>query len=174
MKKVILAVVAIIVIAGGAYALFYKSPKPTPRTASSSSSQSSVTATNNTILVTKTNASVGQYLADSSGKTLYTYNADSKGASNCTGSCLHIWPAYVDKGATTNLQSGVGTIKRTDNSEIQYTYNGMPLYFFEGDTSPGQVTGNGEQNFTVAKPAASTATTSSQTSNTSSGSSNSW
>lgn len=164
MKKVILVIVAVIVIIGGAYAIFHKSPKPASTSNTQSASNNNAPAVNNAVLITKSNPSIGQYLADPSGKTLYTYNADTKGVSNCTGSCLAAWPAYVDKGSTTNLPSGVSTIKRTDNGQIQYTYNGLPLYYFVSD-STGQVTGNGVQNFSVAKPAA---TSSSQSSSSSS------
>lgn len=172
MKKPIIAIVVAVIVIGGAYAIFHKSSKPTATSGPNSSSQNAP-AVNNAVLITKTDSSVGQYLADPSGKALYTYNADTKGVSNCTGSCLAAWPAYVDKGSTTGLPAGVSTIKRTDNGQIQYTYNGMPLYFFVSDGA-GQVTGNGVQNFSVAKPAAasSSSTSSSSSTNTSSQSSN--
>jgi predicted lipoprotein with Yx(FWY)xxD motif len=150
-RKLIIGIIVVLVIAGGAYAIFHKSPKPKSSNTSSSSTQNTA-ATNTAVLITKTNSSVGQYLADPSDKTLYTYNSDSTGVSNCSGLCLRAWPAYVDKGSTTNLPAGVSTIKRTDNGEIQYTYKGMPLYYFAGDSGPGQVTGNGVENFSVAKP----------------------
>lgn len=174
MKKVIVAIITVAVIAVGAYAIFHKSSKPEANTSSRSASSNSALAVNNAILATKTNPSIGQYLADPSGMALYTYNADTKGVSNCTGSCLTAWPAYVDKGSATNLPAGVGTITRKDNGQIQYTYNGLPLYFFVSD-SPGKVTGDGVQNFSVAKPAASSSSssptsTSAQSSSTSSGS----
>jgi predicted lipoprotein with Yx(FWY)xxD motif len=165
MKKsnsIVVGIVVLVVIIGGGYALFHKSSKTMPTTASSTSSQSNAPAVNNAVLITKTNSSVGQYLTDPSGNTLYTYASDSSGVSNCTGSCLTAWPAYQDKGSTSNLPTGVSTIKRTDNGQIQYTYNGMPLYYFAND-SAGQVTGNGVQNFTAAKPAASTTTQSTST-----------
>ncbi len=121
--------------------------------------------------MTKTSSSLGQYLADPNGKALYTYGADSSGVSNCTGACLANWPAYQDSGSTTNLPTGVGTIKRADNGQTQYTYQGLPLYYFVND-SQGQVTGNGISRFQVAKPAAATSsqpTTTPSTSNPSSG-----
>lgn len=172
MKKAVIAILVVIVVAGGAYAIFHKSSKPKSSSSSQTASQSNVPAVNNAVLITKTNSSVGQYLADPSGKTLYTYNADTKGVSNCTGSCLTVWPAYVDTGSTTNLPAGVGTIKRTDNGQTQYTYNGLPLYYFVSD-STGQVTGNGVQNFAVAKPAAASSSSSSSSSSQASGSSSS-
>lgn len=157
-KLVIIAVIVILAVIGG-FMLMHKSSKPISGS-SGSSSQASGPAVNNAVLITKTSSSVGSYLADPSGKTLYTYGADSNGVSNCTGSCLANWPPYLDKGATTNLPSGVGTITRKDNGQIQFTYNGMPLYYFSGD-SAGQVTGDGVNNFNVAKPAAASSQSSS-------------
>lgn len=158
MKKsstIIIAVIVLIVVVAGAYALIHTSNKKTSSTTSTSqsASQNSTPAVNNAVLITKTNSTLGQYLADPSGKALYTYNADSSGVSNCTGSCLATWPAYVDPGSTANLPAGVGTLKRSDNGQIQYTYNGLPLYFFISD-SAGKITGDGVDNFKVAKPAA--------------------
>lgn len=165
MKKLITWLVVVIVIIGGAYLILHKSSKQ----AMTGTSSNSAPAVNNAVLLTKSNASLGQYLTDPSGKALYTYNADASGVSNCTGSCLATWPAYQDKGSTTNLPTGISTLKRTDNGQIQFTYVGMPLYYFLND-KPGQVTGNGVDNFQVAKPASAS---SSQPSSTSSGSSNS-
>ncbi len=189
MKKnasiVILVAVILFALFTGGYVLFQKLNAPTQVSSTASSNNPTTPALNNPVLVTKTDASLGQYLAEPNGQALYTYGGDSSGVSHCNGSCLANWPAYQDKGATTNLPAGVGTIKRTDNGEIQYTYNGMPLYTFVGDRS-GQVTGNGVGNFSVAKPSvdassstgsqpASMGTTSVDTSTSnSSNSSNNW
>jgi predicted lipoprotein with Yx(FWY)xxD motif len=151
---VAVSVIVVVVVLIGGYAILHKSPKPATPASTSTASKNNIAATPTAVTITKSNATVGQYLADPSGNTLYTYGGDSAGVSNCTGSCLSAWPAYQDKGSTSNLPTGISTIKRTDNGEIQYTYNGMPLYYFSGD-SMGQVTGNGVSNFTVAKPATS-------------------
>ena len=164
MKKnstMLIGIVVVLIVIVGSYAIFHKSPKASVSTSSSS-------AVNNAVLVTRTNSSLGSYLAEPNGDPLYTYNGDSSGVSNVTGSLLASWPAYLDTGSTTGLPSGVGTIKRTDNGQMQFTYNGMPLYTFVADSS-GQVTGNGVSNFSVAKPATST---SSPTTTTPSSSSN--
>jgi predicted lipoprotein with Yx(FWY)xxD motif len=153
MKKsntIALIIVVVIIVAGGAYALLHKSSTSSNKTVASTSAP----AVNNAVLITKTNSTVGQYLADPSGKPLYTYGGDSSGTSNCTGSCLANWPVYQDTGSTSNLPAGVGTIKRSDNGQTQYTYMGMPLYYFSTDGN-GQVTGNGVDNFHIAKPSAS-------------------
>lgn len=152
MKKnlwIIIGIIVVIIILGvGSYALFYK-----PSKTATSTTQSQATPVNNSVVQTKTDSSIGSYLADLSGKALYTYGGDGSGVSKCIGACLVSWPAYIDTGATTGLPSGFGTIKRADNSQMQYTYNGMPLYYFASDGN-GQVTGNGVGHFQVAKPGA--------------------
>ena len=168
MKKVIIGVVVALIVIVGGFLAFHKSSNTT-KTASTSPATTSSTnspAVNNAVLITKTASGVGSYLADPSGNTLYTYNADSSGVSNCTGSCLAAWPAYQDKGSTANLPAGVSTFKRADNGQTQYTYNGMPLYYFVSD-SQGKVSGNGVENFTVAKPTTASASTSTSTPSTS-------
>jgi predicted lipoprotein with Yx(FWY)xxD motif len=158
MKKgslILIGVIIVAIVVIGGFALFHKSNNSTsaPQTATS---DTNTPAVNNAVLVTKTSSSLGKYLAEPNGQPLYTYNDDHNGKSTCTGACLATWPAYQDKGSTTGLPAGVSTIRRTDNGQVQYTYNGMPLYTFVND-SHGQVTGNGVENFTIAKPAAAAA-----------------
>jgi len=150
----IIGVIVVIVLVVGGYTIFHKSSK----SPASNSSNSSVAAVNNAVLITKTSSSLGSYLAEPNGQALYTYGGDTTGVSKVTGSLLASWPAYQDSGATTGLPANVGTIKRTDNGEIQYTYKGLPLYTFVND-SPGQVTGNGVSNFNIATPAATSTST---------------
>jgi predicted lipoprotein with Yx(FWY)xxD motif len=167
-KSIIGAVIIIIIAAVIALAATHNNNKTnTSTTNSGNTSQSGNTpAVKNSIVQTKTDPTLGQFLADPSGKPLYTYNGDTANTSNCTGSCLTNWPPYVAT-ATTSLPSGITTIKRSDTGAMQYAYNGMPLYYFSGDSN-GQVTGNGVDNFAIAKPS----TTSTQ-SNTNSSPSNS-
>jgi predicted lipoprotein with Yx(FWY)xxD motif len=88
-------------------------------------------------------AKFGKVLA--SGKTLYTLQPSS---TPCTAACLKVWPELVlPKGATkATAGSGVsgsklGTVTRSAGVR-QVTYGGKPLYWFVGDTGPGQVHGN--------------------------------
>jgi len=92
---------------------------------------------------------VGTVLVDgASGMTLYIFTKDVKdsGVSACTGGCLDTWPALtVAAGETPAGGDGVtgtlGTITRTDDSTLQVTYNGLPLYFFKNDAAPGDANG---------------------------------
>jgi len=103
------------------------------------------------VLVVKTNPTLGDYLADINGKALYTYNQDSANTSKCNSSCLAVWPAFKVTSSSASLPANVGTITRSDGT-IQYTYKKMPLYYYTGDTAAGQVTGDGVNGFSVAKP----------------------
>ncbi len=102
-----------------------------------------------TIAMTK-NPQLGPILTDSKGNTVYVFAKDSKGMSNCNGSCATLWPPVTTSGKPTAgsgvLASKLGTTKRTDGS-TQVTYGGRPLYTYTGDSSPGDVTGNGINTF---------------------------
>ena len=107
-------------------------------------------ATTSSIIQTKTDSKLGKYLADSSGKPLYTYSQDTENTSNCTGACLTNWPVYKATSSSASLPANVGTITRSDGT-LQYTYKKKPLYYFTCDTSSG-ITGNGVDGFNIATP----------------------
>jgi predicted lipoprotein with Yx(FWY)xxD motif len=89
--------------------------------------------------------SKGKVLAKANGQTLYWFAKDTRFRSNCNGSCATYWPPVLGKptaAAGTVLPHGFGTIKRADG-QTQATYDGHPLYTYVGDTTPGQVKGNG-------------------------------
>jgi len=154
---VAVVIIILVILVGGGYALFHNSNNSNPPSNTTGSSGQNNSTTGNGVYEVKTVSDVGQYLADPAGKPLYIYNADTSGVSNCTGSCLSDWPPYQPTSTLANLPSGVNTIKRTDNGQTQYTYNGLPLYYFTGD-SAGKITGNGVENFSIAKPTSSAST----------------
>jgi predicted lipoprotein with Yx(FWY)xxD motif len=65
--------------------------------------------------------------------------------SACAGQCIAQWPAVVADSSTPKVDGvtgKVGTITGTDG-KLQVTVNGLPLYTFAGDSSAGDVTGQG-------------------------------
>ena len=102
-------------------------------------------ATGPAVVMTKT-GSVGAYLTDGSGRSLYLFAADSGGKSVCTGACAAAWPPLTTKGNPTAgsgaTASMLTTFTRSDGS-TQVVYNGHPLYYYAADTSPGATTGQG-------------------------------
>ena len=84
----------------------------------------------------------GRILFDSRGRALYLFTHDRGTRSTCYGACASAWPPVVTKpgpratGAV--KQSLLGTTRRRDGTS-QLTYAGHPLYYYVGDTRPGQV-----------------------------------
>lgn len=73
--------------------------------------------------------------------TLYTFDNDTAGQSNCAGDCALAWPPFLAvEGDVAN--GNFNTIAREDGA-MQWTWNGSPLYFFAGDQEAGQINGDG-------------------------------
>lgn len=116
----------------------------------SNSSAASATSAAQGATVAVTTGSLGQFLVDGSGRTLYLFEADTGTKSTCDGACLGAWPAVTTSGAPqagTGAQASLlGTTPRGDGT-MQVTYNGHPLYYFAGDKKPGDTTGAGITSF---------------------------
>jgi predicted lipoprotein with Yx(FWY)xxD motif len=90
----------------------------------------------------------GPVLVNSEGFSLYVFMNDTQngGTSTCMEACAAAWPPLVsesDPVAGEGVdQALLSTITRDDGSS-QITYNGWPLYLFEGDTAPGDTNGQG-------------------------------
>jgi predicted lipoprotein with Yx(FWY)xxD motif len=105
-------------------------------------------AANSAISVRRT--PLGRILVDGNGRTLYLFERDRANKSNCANGCLSVWPA-VTANAKPRARGGavasqIGTIRRADGSR-QVTYAKHPLYYYAGDTRPGQTKGQGLNQF---------------------------
>jgi|WetSurMetagenome_2_1015567.scaffolds.fasta_scaffold144848_1 predicted lipoprotein with Yx(FWY)xxD motif len=92
--------------------------------------------------------SVGKFLADSNGRTLYFFTKDTPASSACNGTCSTLWPPF---NATQLILPTL--IKDTDFTSItrydgmkQLAYMGRPLYTYSLDKKPGDVNGQGFNN----------------------------
>jgi predicted lipoprotein with Yx(FWY)xxD motif len=100
---------------------------------------------------TRTNATLGAYLVDPNGLTLYTLSSDPANGSSCIGQCATFWPPLiVAQGGTVTAGAGVNgtfaTFSRADGW-TQVSRNGRALYFFSGDAAPGDTNGEGIVSF---------------------------
>jgi predicted lipoprotein with Yx(FWY)xxD motif len=176
-SRIIIAVVAVIVIviiAGVAAAtmLGAKSTTTTPvtttttpvATSSQSSTSTSSSSTSSTVVSSSTSSvaysmeimnssTVGTYLTNGTGWTLYILNNDTQNgnSSACNGACATHWPPFQGSASSLILpanlsMSSFGMITRSDGTS-QITYEGWPLYYFVGDTAPGQTNGQGKVAF---------------------------
>lgn len=147
-------------------------------------STATATATLSPGIITGTNAvgiaysnSLGFYLTNGTGWTLYLFTKDTpgNGVSTCYGQCETFWSPFTGSIGSLSLPPGLsassfGTITRTDGTH-QITYEGWPLYYYLGDKAAGQTNGQNKDNtwFVVNVPSISIpSTTSSTTATTSS------
>ncbi|MEU1469000.1 hypothetical protein ABZ434_12370 [Streptomyces sp. NPDC005761] len=119
----------------------------------SASASASATGTAASGTVATASSPLGTILVDGEGRTLYLWEADTSPKSTCDGDCAKSWPPVTatgkpvaGKGAKASL---LGTTTRDDGRE-EITYNGHPLYRYAGDTSAGDVNGQGSNGFGAA------------------------
>ena len=89
-------------------------------------------------------AASGKVLTDPKGMTLYTYDKDVTGKSNCSGECAEYWPPAL-AGADAKPVGDLTIIKRDDGT-MQWADDGEPLYTYVDDKKPGDVMGDGKNN----------------------------
>ena len=104
-----------------------------------------------TALVNSANtASLGDIVVGPTGHTLYLFRKDTGPNSTCSGACAAEWPPLTTGGKVTSSggvsMSALKTVRRSDG-KMQVTFNGHPLYYYAGDSSPGQANGQGLNTF---------------------------
>ncbi len=117
----------------------YRDYEPSVATSSqSSSTYSSSSASESSLRMMPTGT--GSVLVSPTGMTLYTYDKDTPGTSNCYGECAEYWPpTYADSMAQ---PTGRLTIVTRSDGRMQWAHDGMPLYGFIQDKKPGDMTGD--------------------------------
>ena len=118
-----------------------------PASSAPASASMPATADATTLALAMADSSLGSILVDGKGMTLYLFTKDTTNTSNCTGQCLVAWPPLIGKPTAGKGvdDSKLGSFTRTDGS-TQATYNGWPLYYWQKDTKPGDVTGQDVNN----------------------------
>jgi predicted lipoprotein with Yx(FWY)xxD motif len=102
------------------------------------------------LVITTKSGSAGAFLTDGSGRAVYLWTKDGMDSSACSGACAGAWPPVTTTGAVT-ASGGVNTADlstiTTSGGGKQVVYDGHPLYYFSGDSGPGQVNGQGSDGF---------------------------
>lgn len=92
--------------------------------------------------IASTTSPYGEILVDSEGRTLYVFLNDTGGTSTCTGTCATAWPAFtVDRLLVPDGFSAEDF--RRDPATGQVIFKNRPLYYFSGDSKPGDSNGQG-------------------------------
>jgi predicted lipoprotein with Yx(FWY)xxD motif len=116
----------------------------------SSSSTPTKAASGSALVNSASISSLGNAVVGPTGKTLYLFKKDTGPTSNCSGACAAEWPPLTTSGKITSSggvpTSALKTVRRSDG-KTQVTFNGHPLYYFAGDSGPGQANGQGLDDF---------------------------
>lgn len=81
-------------------------------------------------------------LTDAKDMTLYIWDKDAVGVSNCYDQCAVNWPPVLVP-ADTAVSGDWTLVDRTDSDMHIVAYKGWPLYLWIKDTKPGDTTGDG-------------------------------
>jgi predicted lipoprotein with Yx(FWY)xxD motif len=86
----------------------------------------------------------GKAFVDGAGMTLYWFERDSAGVSNCSAVCLNTWPVF--NAPADAKASGDWTVIARKDGGRQWAYKGKPLYTYYKDGAPGDAKGDGLNN----------------------------
>ena len=93
------------------------------------------------VAIAQSVAEANEILADTSGRTLYTFDKDVSNKSNCNDGCAATWLPYLVKEGD-RTPANFSMITRDDGTK-QWALNGKPLYFFAADAKAGDAKGDG-------------------------------
>jgi predicted lipoprotein with Yx(FWY)xxD motif len=116
-----------------------------------------------TLFTVVAHTAAGDALAGAGRMTLYVLTKDTNNTSTCTsGGCATTWPAFKGDGSQVQAATGVtgtfGTATWADGTK-QVTHNGQPLYYYSGDSAPGDSNGQGSGGVWFIAPVGTTPTT---------------
>ena len=98
-------------------------------------------------LTTATKSPFGNYIVDSSGRSLYVLEGSrgGSGINRCSTQCLRVWPPFtggVSPVVATGLNPGMlQTVSGYTGSQL--SYGGWPLYYYQHDHVPSDTMGHG-------------------------------
>jgi predicted lipoprotein with Yx(FWY)xxD motif len=99
-----------------------------------------------TVAVKSNATDLGPVLAGPDGRTLYGFINDVNATSTCYGTCAEAWPPVIVQPNWTvgpGLDNGVFSTVIRDDGHEQLVAGKFPLYYFSGDSAPGDLNGRG-------------------------------
>ena len=82
----------------------------------------------------------GGLLSDANGRTVYTFEYDRPGKSNCNFACTVLWFPY--RASTSEQGDGRFSILERADGIRQWAIDGRPLYLYAGDVRPPDANGD--------------------------------
>ncbi len=101
------------------------------------------------VINSETLGKLGTVLVTDTGYALYTFPPDAQTDVTCTDACAIHWPPIVIPQGTRLVAgdgvqaSKLGSVTAPNGANVA-TYDGWPLYTFQGDVSPHGATGQGQ------------------------------
>lgn len=134
-KLILVLVIVVAIIAVGVWVSTKYISKQGPESGSVSDG-----ASQGPIVKTATSSTLGEYLTDGKGITLYM------SLSQCSGSCLESWIPYIAT-PVADIKSDDPILKkinlvRLSDGRYQYGYGDKLLYYYRGDAKPGDTKGH--------------------------------
>jgi len=80
-------------------------------------------------------------LTDAKGMTLYIFDKDQAGVSNCYDQCATNWPPLMADAAA-KPEGDFTVVDRKDGTKM-WAYKTLPLYYWKNDKKPGDISGDG-------------------------------
>ena len=170
--SVVFVIIAVIFAGATAYLAAYPATSTTTVVSTKTSTISAGLPSNSVEIAYK--PALGFYLTNSTGFALYYRTTDKpySGNTTCdTAACERNWPAFYvsDLAVPTGLNASAFGVITPYNSTKIVTYDGYPLFYWAGDSVPGDTTGQGVGNFYAATvPALTVSMTTTSTSTTTS------
>src|SRR3954470_11053652 len=148
MRRLSMAVVAALALSVVIAACASSSSKKT--TSSASSSAPPAATQSKGVKVGLRKVSFGTVLVGPNSHTVYLFLKDTGTTSQCNGKCAKVWAPLTTSGqpqAGSGLKASLlGASKRSDG-QMQVTYGGHPLYYYDDDKKPGMTEGEGSKEF---------------------------
>jgi predicted lipoprotein with Yx(FWY)xxD motif len=97
-----------------------------------------------TVAVKSNATDLGPVLAGPDGRTLYGFTNDVDATSTCYGTCAEAWPPVIVQPNWTvgpGLDNGIFSTVIRDDGHEQLVAGKFPLYYFSGDSAPGDHNG---------------------------------
>ena len=99
------------------------------------------TATDSAAGGAKSSETASGRLTTADGMSLYVFDKDSVGKSNCYGDCAVEWPPMTATANASPSSPNVSVIRR-NNGTSQWAWMGRPLYLFDEDLARGDMKGD--------------------------------
>ncbi|TSC78042.1 MAG: hypothetical protein G01um101424_176 [Parcubacteria group bacterium Gr01-1014_24] len=146
-RNIISAFVIVLVLIGGV--IFYLNKTPRAENGAGGGNESTnLNLVAGPIVGSVKSETLGEYLTDTTGMTLYVFADDKKLQSSCVGDCSQKWPPFIYDNKdvasfTDTLSKRMNVIPESADRWATYAYGEKPVYYYIGDKKPGEVNGNG-------------------------------